>query len=151
MKELITSCMDQHPKPQFHRGSLQKQLCGKLDFQVAQTHVTNLCMIRQYKYSVLQSVKGMANGKSETRRDAKTGILKSETEMEEFSDLIEKYICDQQTQNLRLGDSLLCCARFRDLGRICRDFSIFRGPYSPPLVNVSLPASSQYSYHKIPH
>ena len=47
---------------------------------------------------------GVANGKSETRRDAETGILKSETETEKFSDLIEKHtiFCDRQTQNLRL-------------------------------------------------
>ena len=44
----------------------------------------------------------MANGKSETRRDAETGILKSETKTKKFSDLIEKHIGDQQTQNLRL-------------------------------------------------
>ena len=49
----------------------------------------------------------MANGKSETRRDAETGILKSETETENFSDLIEKHICDRQTQSLRLRDPLL--------------------------------------------
>ena len=30
--------------------------------------------------------------KSETRQDAKTGILKSETKTEKFSDLIEKHI-----------------------------------------------------------
>ena len=35
------------------------------------------------------------NGKSETRRDAETGILKSETETEKFSDLIEKHIYDR--------------------------------------------------------
>ena len=35
---------------------------------------------------------GVANGKSETRRDAETGILKSETETEKFSDLVVKYI-----------------------------------------------------------
>ena len=29
---------------------------------------------------------GVANGKSETRRDAETGTLKSETETEKFSD-----------------------------------------------------------------
>ena len=54
--------------------------------------------------------------KSETRRDVETGILKSETETEMFIDLIEKHICDRQTQNLRLRDSLLGCARFRDFG-----------------------------------
>ena len=35
---------------------------------------------------------GGANGKSETRRDAETGVLKSETETENFSDLTEKHI-----------------------------------------------------------
>ena len=61
---------------------------------------------------------GVANGKSETRQDAETGTLKSETETEKFSDLIEKQICDRQTQNLRLRDPLSGCARFRDLGRV---------------------------------
>ena len=72
------------------------------------------------KYNV-QVLLGVANGKSETRRDTETGILKSETETENFSDLIEKHICDRQTRNLRLRDQLLGCARFRDLGRICQD------------------------------
>ena len=45
-------------------------------------------------------------------RLAATGILKSETETEKLSDLIEKHICDRQTQNLRLRDPLLCYARF---------------------------------------
>ena len=39
----------------------------------------------------LQAI-GVANGKSKTRRDAKTGILKSKTETEKFSDLIEKHV-----------------------------------------------------------
>ena len=47
-------------------------------------------------------------------RLAETGILKSETEMEKFSDLIEKHICDRQTQNLRPRDPLVGCVRFRD-------------------------------------
>ena len=55
-------------------------------------------------------------------RLAETGILKSETETEKFSDLIEKhklYVTDK-TQNLRLHDPLLgLCKIFRDLGRIC--------------------------------
>ena len=63
---------------------------------------------------------GVANGKSETRRDAaETGTLKPQTEMEKFSDLIKKHIRDRQTQNLRLRDPFLGCTRFRDLGRIC--------------------------------
>ena len=75
----------------------------------------------------------MANSKSETRRDDKTGILKSETETKKCSDLIEKQICDRQTQNLRFRDPLVGCrARFRDLGRICRDFSFIRGPLTTP-------------------
>ena len=41
-----------------------------------------------------------------------TGILKSKTKTEKFSDLIEKHICDRQTQNLRLQDPLVGCARF---------------------------------------
>ena len=65
-------------------------------------------------------------------RLAETGILKSETETEKLSDLIEKYICDQQTQNLRLREPLLGCVILRDLGRICRDFSFFRGPFTTP-------------------
>ena len=75
---------------------------------------------------------GVANGKSETCWDAETGTLKSETEMEKFSDLIEKQMCDQQTQNLRLWDPLLGSARFQDLSRICRDFLFFRGPLTTP-------------------
>ena len=43
---------------------------------------------------------------------AETGILKSKTEVENFSDLIEKHICDRQTQNLRLRDPSVSCARF---------------------------------------
>ena len=35
---------------------------------------------------------GVANVKSNTHRDAETGILKSETKMGKFSDLIEKHI-----------------------------------------------------------
>ena len=37
---------------------------------------------------------GVVNGKSETCRDAETGILKSEPETKKCSDLIEKHICD---------------------------------------------------------
>ena len=66
------------------------------------------------------------------QRLAETGILKSETETETFTDLIEKLICDRQTQNLRLQDPLVGCVRFRDLGRVCRDFSFFRGPFTTP-------------------
>ena len=71
--------------------------------------------------------------KSETRRDAEAGILKSEPETKKCSGLIEKHICDEQTQNLRLRDPLESSARFRDLGRICRD-SQFSEDHSPPLV-----------------
>ena len=71
--------------------------------------------------------------KSETRRDAETGILKSEPETKKCSGLIEKHICDRQTQNLRLRNPLESSARFRDLGRICRD-SQFSEVHSPPLV-----------------
>ena len=45
--------------------------------------------------------------KSDTRRYAETGILKSEPETKKCSDLIEKQICDRQTQNLRLRDPLV--------------------------------------------
>ena len=67
----------------------------------------------------------MANGKSETRRDAETGLLKSEPETKKCSNLIEKHVCDRQTQNLRLRDPLESSARFRDLGRICQLTLIF--------------------------
>ena len=66
-------------------------------------------------------------------RLAETGILKSEPETKKCSDLIEKQICDRQTQNLRIRYPLVHCARFRDLGRICRDFSFFRGPFTTPV------------------
>ena len=56
------------------------------------------------------------NDKSEK---AETGILKSEHETKKCSDLIEKHICDQQTQNLRLRDPSVGSARFRDMDRIC--------------------------------
>ena len=59
---------------------------------------------------------GVANGKSKTHRDAEAVILKSEPKTKKCSDLVEKQICDRQTQNLRLGDPLVGCARFRDLG-----------------------------------
>ena len=65
-------------------------------------------------------------------RLAETGILKSEPKTKKCSDLIEKQICDQQTQNLRLQDLLLDCARFQDLGRISRDIPFFRGPFNTP-------------------
>ena len=45
-------------------------------------------------------------------RLAETGILKSKPEMEKCSDLIEKQICDRQTQNLRLQDPLVGRVRF---------------------------------------
>ena len=76
----------------------------------------------------------MAIGKSETRRDAEAGILKSEPETKKCSDLIEKHICDRQTQNLRLRDPLVGSARFRDLDRICREF--FGGPFTTPNINI---------------
>ena len=67
-------------------------------------------------------------------RIAETDIFKSETKTEKFSDLIEKHICDRQIQNVRLRDLLVGCARFQDLGRICRDFSFFREPFTTPVV-----------------
>ena len=36
--------------------------------------------------------------------------------MKKCSDLIEKQICDRQTQNLRLQEPIVGCARFQDLG-----------------------------------
>ena len=68
------------------------------------------------QFSTLENSVEVAIGKSETRRDVKTGILKFEPEMKKCSDLIEKHICDQQTQNLRLRDPLESSARFQDLG-----------------------------------
>ena len=65
-------------------------------------------------------------------RLAETGILKSEPEMKKCSNLIEKQICDRQTQNLRLRDPLVGCATFQDLGRICQELSFFRGPFTTP-------------------
>ena len=65
-------------------------------------------------------------------RLAETGILKSESETKKCCDLIEKHICDLHTQNLRLRDPLESSARFRDLGRICRDLH-FSEDHSPPL------------------
>ena len=66
------------------------------------------------------------NGKSERRRDAETGILKSETETENFSDLIEKHICDQTDAKSETPRPI---TRFRDLSRISQDFSFFIGPF----------------------
>ena len=58
----------------------------------------------------------VVNGKSETRRDAETGILKSEPETKKCSDLIEKQICDRQTQNLRLRAGPI--SRFCEISRL---------------------------------
>ena len=44
-------------------------------------------------------------------RLTKTGILKLEPETKKGNDLIEKEICNRLTQNLRLRDSLVGCAR----------------------------------------
>ena len=69
--------------------------------------------MHMYKiYTSMYIIIGVANGKSETCQDVETGTLKSETEPEKFSDLIEKHICDRQTQNMRLRDPLLGCVRF---------------------------------------
>ena len=79
--------------------------------------------------------------------------LKSETETEKFSDLIEKHLYDRHTQNLRPRDPLLGCARFRDLGRICRDFLIFRGPFTTPIRDLPPPpplAFPSYFHSKSP-
>ena len=54
--------------------------------------------------------------KSETRRDAKTGILKSEPETKKCSDLIEKQICDRQTQNLQ--ETPRPISRFCEISRL---------------------------------
>ena len=40
--------------------------------------------------------------KSKSHQDAETGILKSELKTKKCSNLIEKHICDRQTQDLRL-------------------------------------------------
>ena len=78
----------------------------------------------------------VANGKSETGRDAETGILKSEPETEKFGDLIEKHICDRQTQNLRLLDPLLGCV---DSGTWVEfaETSYFSKDHSPPLTLIT--------------
>ena len=75
----------------------------------------------------------MANGKSGTHQDAETGILKSEPETKKCSDLIEKQICDQQTQNLSLQDPLVGCVRFRDLVEFA-ETSHFSEDHSPTLI-----------------
>ena len=74
------------------------------------------------------------NGKSETLQDTETGVLKSEPKSKKCKDLIEKQIGDRQTQNLRLWNPLVGCVRSRDLGRICRDFSFFRGSFTTPFL-----------------
>ena len=75
--------------------------------------------------------RGVANGKSETHRDAETDVLKSEPETKKCNNFTEKQIFDRQTQNLRLRDPLVDCARFRDLGRICR------APFTTPRKQLS--------------
>ena len=65
--------------------------------------------------------------------DAGAFTLKSKHETKKCSDLIEKHICSRQAQNLRFRDPLVGGVRFRDLGRICRDFSFFRGPFTTPV------------------
>ena len=78
---------------------------------------------------------GVANGKFETHRDTETGILKSEPETKKCTDLIEKHICDRQTQNLRLKDPLESSARFwTRLGWNLPRLSIFGGPFTTPNV-----------------
>ena len=49
--------------------------------------------------SGLYTVIGVVNGKSETRRDAKIGILKSEPEMKKHNDFIEKQIWPMDTKS----------------------------------------------------
>ena len=66
-------------------------------------------------------------------RLAETGVLKSEPETKKCNDLIEKQICDRQTQNLRLRDPLVGCAKFRDLVEFA-ETSHFSEDHSPPLI-----------------
>ena len=71
-------------------------------------------------------------------RLAETVILNFEPETKKCSDLvIKRQICDRQTQNLRLRDPLIGGTRFRNLGRICRDFSFFRGPITTPHILIT--------------
>ena len=76
---------------------------------------------------------GVANGKSETHRDAETGVLKSEPERKRCTDLIEKQICDRQTQDLRLRDPFGDCARFREPVEFA-ETSHFSEDHSPALI-----------------
>ena len=94
--------------------------------------VMYIAILNLIKFLHMYHLIGVMNGESETHQDAKTDILKSEPETKKCSDLIEKHICDRQTQNLRLQDPLVGSARFRDLDRICRD-SHFLEDHSPPL------------------
>ena len=78
----------------------------------------------------------MANGKSETRGDAETGILKSETETKKCNDLIEKQIYDRQTQNLRFRDPFVGCARFETWEEF-DETSRFSEDHSPSLKDIA--------------
>ena len=66
---------------------------------------------------------GMANGKSETRRDAETVVLKFEPETKKCSDLIEKQICDRQTQNLRSPPLIM--TQVENIRPLCTIYLIF--------------------------
>ena len=73
-------------------------------FSVLKFWVTNLFqLILTCPLQIIPFTLGVANGKSETHRDAETGILKSETETEKFSDLIEKHI--YVTDRCKIWDS----------------------------------------------
>ena len=64
-------------------------------FTLAPLNLANLEHLLAIYFENVAVTIGVANGmKFETHRDAETDILKSETETEKFSDLIEKHIYD---------------------------------------------------------
>ena len=66
-----------------------------------------------------------------TCQDVETGILKSESETKKCGDLIEKQICDRQTENQRFRDPLVGCARSRRWVEFA-ETSIFQRPFTTP-------------------
>ena len=76
-------------------GHANKHCGERFSSTTVNTFISNVKDFHQHREKHVSTVKdslllGMANGKSETRRDAETGIFKSETETENFSDLIRK-------------------------------------------------------------
>ena len=76
---------------------------------------------------------GVAIGKSETHRDSETAVLKSKPETKKCNDLIEKQICDRQTQTLRLRDSLMVVRDSETWIEFAETFH-FSEDHSPPLI-----------------